>query len=132
MRIDKWLWAVRLYKSRTIAADACKSGKIKVNDIAVKASYIIKEGLLLTIRKNNFNLVFKVIKLIPSRVGAPIAVTCYENLTPEQELNKFNEWYIGEAQSEFREKGTGRPTKRERRDIDSIKEPTFDWDDIED
>ncbi len=132
MRIDKWLWAVRLYKSRTIAADACKSGKIKVNDVAVKASYIIKEGLVLTIRKNNFNLVFKVNKLIPSRVGAPIAVTCYENLTPEHELNKFNEWYIGGAQSEFREKGTGRPTKRERRDIDSIKDPAFDWDDIED
>ena len=68
------------------------------------------------------------------RVGAPIAVTCYENITSEEELNKYNDWFIGKAKSEIREKGLGRPTKKDRREIEQYKDQSllsFDWEDIE-
>ena len=77
------------------------------------------------VRKNGFNFQFKVIDLIQKRVGAPIAQTCYENLTPPEEMNKFQNWYIGKSRGEAREKGAGRPTKRERRDIDRFKDDFF-------
>lgn len=67
-------------------------------------------------------MVYKALKLINKRVGAPIAVECYENLTSEDELNKFKSWYVGKAAAEKREKGTGRPTKKDRRNIDSYKD----------
>ena len=121
VRVDKWLWSVRIFKSRTQATDACKSGKVKIAGEALKPSYLIEEGALLEVRKEGFNLQFKVIKLLEKRVGAPIAVTCYENLTPEEELNKYKDWFVGKAAPERREKGAGRPTKRDRRDIDRFK-----------
>ena len=121
VRIDKWLWAVRIFKSRTIATDACKSGKVKMNEVNLKPSYLIQRGDVVQVRKEGFNLTFKVVDLLAKRVGAPQAVLCYENLTPEEELNKFKDWYVGKAASERREKGAGRPTKRERREIDRFK-----------
>ncbi len=126
VRIDKWLWSVRIFKSRTIATDACKSGKVKINGVAVKPSFSIEPETLVEVRKNGFNLKFKVLKLIEKRVGAPIAQTCYEDLTPAEELRKFEDWYIGKAGSEQRDRGAGRPTKRERRDIDKFKTDYFD------
>lgn len=121
VRIDKWLWSVRIYKSRTMATDACKSGRVKIADKSVKPSFLVERGALVRVNKNGFNLQYKVIDLIEKRVGAPLAVVCYENLTPADELNKYNEWFIGKARPEIREKGAGRPTKRERRDIDKFK-----------
>lgn len=121
VRIDKWLWAVRIFKSRTLATDACKSGKVKMNEVNLKPSYLIQRGDVVQVRKEGFNLTFKVVDLLAKRVGAPQAVLCYENLTPEEELNKFKDWYVGKAASERREKGAGRPTKRERREIDRFK-----------
>jgi len=117
IRVDKWLWSVRVFKTRTQATDACKRNNVKIKNKSVKPS----------IHKNGFNLTFKVVKLISKRVGSPIAVTCYENLTPESEMNKYSDWFIGKARPETREKGTGRPTKRERREIDSFKDRIF-WD----
>lgn len=128
MRIDKWVWSVRLYKSRTIAADACKSGKIRLNGMVAKPSAMLGEGDKLEIKKNGFNLEFKVKKLLKSRVGAPIAVECYENTTPEEELNKYKDWFVGKAVPEMRDRGAGRPTKKERRDIDDFKVGDSEWD----
>jgi ribosome-associated heat shock protein Hsp15 len=121
VRIDKWLWSVRIFKSRTLATDACKSGKVKVEEAAVKSSYQVQRGEVVEVRKNGFNFQFKVVELIQKRVGAPIAQGCYEDLTPEEELNKYNDWYVGKKGTEKREKGAGRPTKKERRELERFK-----------
>ena len=122
VRIDKWLWSVRIFKSRTLATDACKSGKVKIEEDKVKPSYLLETDQIVNVYKNGFNMRFKVIKLLEKRVGAPIAQTCYEDLTPEEELNKYNDWYIGKGAAEKREKGAGRPTKKDRRNIDRFKD----------
>lgn len=108
-----------------MATDACKSGKVKINDHSVKPSYLVEREALVKVSKNGFNLKFKVIDLLEKRVGAPIAITCYENLTSEEELNKYNDWFIGKGRPEMREKGAGRPTKKERRNIDRFKSDWF-------
>lgn len=121
VRIDKWLWSVRIFKSRTIATSACKSGKVKIDGESVKPSYLVTRGEELEVRKNGFNLQFRVVDLIQKRVGAPIAQKCYEDLTPEEELQKYNDWFVGKASPERRAKGAGRPTKKERREIEQFK-----------
>ena len=125
VRIDKWLWSVRIFKSRTLATDACKSGKVKIDGVAMKPSYQLQCGEVVEVRKNGFNFEFKVLDLIQKRVGAPIAQKCYEDLTPEEELNKYNDWYVGKKGTEKREKGAGRPTKKERREIERFKRNKF-------
>ena len=121
VRIDKWLWSVRIFKSRTMATDACKSGKVKIGGSSVKPSYLLERDETVEVRKNGFDLTFKVVDLIQKRVGAPQAQLCYEDLTPQEELDKFKNWFVGKAASEKREKGAGRPTKKERRQIDGFK-----------
>ncbi|MCP4442681.1 MAG: RNA-binding S4 domain-containing protein [Aureispira sp.] len=121
VRIDKWLWAVRIFKSRTIATNACKSGKVKIDESNVKPSLLIERGVIINVKKEGFNLEYKVVDLLDKRVSATLAQPCYENLTPESELNKFKDWYMFNKQVEFREKGLGRPTKRDRRNIDKFK-----------
>lgn len=128
IRVDKWLWTVRMFKSRTMASDAVKGGRVKINGAAIKASYNIARGEVIELKKNGFNFQFKVIELLKNRVAAPIAITCYENLTPPEELNKYNEWFVGKGGIEFRERGAGRPTKKDRREIDGFKD---DWFDVE-
>ncbi|MFZ4560996.1 MAG: RNA-binding S4 domain-containing protein [Saprospiraceae bacterium] len=132
MRVDKWLWCVRIFKSRTIAADACKAGKVKMNDVPLKPSQLVAVGDVVEVRKNGFNFSFQVLQLLKSRVSAPIAQACYANQTPEEELNKYNDWFIGKGAPERRDRGAGRPTKRERRQIDDFKfNPDLDWDDLD-
>ena len=121
VRIDKWLWAVRLFKSRSLATDTVKSGKVKMNGKALKASYLVIPGNIIEVKKNGFNLSVKVEKLIDKRVSATLATECITDLTPAEELNKYKDWYTGKAQPEFRERGEGRPTKKERRVIDDFK-----------
>jgi ribosome-associated heat shock protein Hsp15 len=125
VRIDKWLWSVRIFKSRTIATDACKEGKVKFNGVTAKSSQLIQVGDQLEVKKEGFNMQYKVLNLIEKRVDAPIAQACYQDLTPEEELNKFKEWFVGKSGAEFRERGAGRPTKKERRVIDDFKDHTF-------
>ncbi len=122
VRVDKWLWSVRIFKSRTQASDACRTNKVKIGDSTLKPSFLLEGGETLFVRKNSFDMIYKVVTLIDKRVSATLAEPCYENLTPADELNKFNSWYIGKGRNEIREKGAGRPTKRERRDIDQWKE----------
>lgn len=126
VRIDKWLWAIRIFKSRTLAGDTVRQGKVRINDKTVKPSTAVSVGDRVTVQKNGFNLEYEVLKLIEKRVGAPIAVTCYTDHTPEEERNKYKDWFVGKAGTEFREKGTGRPTKRERRTIERFKGEIFD------
>ena len=122
VRIDKWLWSVRIFKSRSQATDACKRGKVKIDGSPVKASYQVTIGEHIHVRKEGFDLQFEVVDLISKRVSAPLAQKCYVNLTPEEELNKYKDWYIGKAPAEMRERGAGRPTKRERRELDDFKQ----------
>jgi ribosome-associated heat shock protein Hsp15 len=128
MRVDKWLWAVRIYKSRTLAADACKSGKVRLVKGIAKPASSVSPNDVIEVMKNGFNLKFKVIQLLKSRVGAPIAITCYEDQTPQEELNKYKDWFVGKSGVEYRERGLGRPTKKERREIDEFKDEYFSYD----
>lgn len=123
VRIDKWLWSVRLFKSRTIATDACKAGRVRIGEEPVKPSYLLSENEVVLLKKDGFNFQYRALQLIEKRVGAPIAVTCYEDITPETEKNKYKAWFLnGTGTAEIREKGAGRPTKKERREIDSFKD----------
>lgn len=129
VRVDKWLWSVRIFKSRSKATDACKKGRVRIGEDTIKPSFLIKPKDILEIRKDGFVLEFLVKKLLNKRVSATLAEPCYDNITPDEELNKFKNWFIGKAPPERRERGTGRPTKRERRDIDEYKDEVFldDW-----
>ncbi|MBK8196124.1 MAG: RNA-binding S4 domain-containing protein [Lewinellaceae bacterium] len=122
VRIDKWIWSVRIFKSRTLASDACKAGKVRVDGEPVKPSYMVSEGEVVSVKKEGFTFQFRVVQLIEKRVGAPVAVTCYEDITPVEEKNKYNDWFLnGTPANEKRERGTGRPTKKERRDMEEFK-----------
>ncbi|MDX1940718.1 MAG: RNA-binding S4 domain-containing protein [Saprospiraceae bacterium] len=126
VRIDKWLWSVRIFKSRTVATDACKGGKVKIKGESVKPSYLLQKDEVVTVRKEGFDFQFKAVELIQKRVGAAIAVNCYEDLTPIEEKNKYVEWFVaGKGPAEQRERGAGRPTKKERREIDHFKGEFF-------
>lgn len=125
VRIDKWLWSVRIFKSRSISSEACKAGKVNINDKKAKPSSLTEVGDLIEVRKNGFDLKFKVVTLISKRVSATLAAPCYEDLTPPEELLKYKDWFIGKAAPERREKGAGRPTKKERRIIENYKEGSF-------
>jgi ribosome-associated heat shock protein Hsp15 len=122
LRIDKWLWSVRIFKTRTLASNECRNGSITLNGKKAKPSSQVLVNDELFVSKNGFNLHFKILKLISKRVSAPLAEVCYENLTTEEEMNKFKNWYIGKGKAEIREPGSGRPTKKERREIDNFKD----------
>lgn len=124
VRIDKWLWSVRIFKSRTQATEVCKS-KVKINEVKAKPSSQIKAGDRVYVAKNGYNFIFEVVELLQKRVSAPLAQKAYIDHTPTEELNKFKHWFVGKAQAEKREKGAGRPTKRERRDLDDFKDDYF-------
>lgn len=131
LRLDKWLWAVRLFKSRTLATDVCKSGKVKLNGHSLKPSYMLSIGETIELKKNGFNLTFKVKQLLEKRVSATLAAPCFDDLTPLEELNKYKDWFVGKGGPEMRDKGDGRPTKKDRRDIDEYKDMYFEDDDFE-
>lgn len=122
VRIDKWLWTVRIYKSRTLATKACKAGNVKIGPKTVKPSAFVYVDDHIYVKRLGFNLEFIVRQLLKSRVSAVLAAPCYEDKTSQEELNKYKSWFIGKAAPERREKGAGRPTKRERRELDEFKE----------
>ncbi len=117
-RIDKWLWAARIFKTRTIAADACKNGRVAVNDVSVKPSRMVKEGDVVSVRKPPVTYSFRILKTIEQRVGAKFLPVIYENVTPDDqyellEMNRIS-GFVDRA------RGTGRPTKKDRRQIDAF------------
>jgi len=120
MRIDKYLWCTRYFKTRSIATEACKKGHIKLNGTNVKPSKDVFSGEKLTIRKNQINYEILVLGIPKSRVGAKLVDLYRKDITPQeafdnQELLKYSKDY-------YRKKGTGRPTKKDRRDIDEYKD----------
>ena len=121
VRVDQWLWSVRIFKSRTLATTMCKSGKVSVGKVTVKPSYKLKVGDLVNVHKDGYTFRFLVLKLLKKRVGAPIAVMAYHDQTPAAELNKYEDWFVGKSKSEVREAGSGRPTKKERRVLEQFK-----------
>jgi len=120
VRIDKWLWAVRVYKTRNQAAEACRAGKVKMDGLAVKPSRDIKAGDLIEISVPPIKRIFEVLEPIKNRVGAKLVAQFARDLTPQQEYDKLK--LINEMNFERRDRGTGRPTKKERRLIDYLKQ----------
>lgn len=118
VRIDKFLWSIRVYKTRTEAADACRSGKVQVNGVEVKASRDVKAGDIVTVRKGSVHFQYRVIVPIGNRQGAKLVPEFAENITPQEELDKLNAPF--ETLYIKRDRGTGRPTKKERRDLDRL------------
>ena len=125
-RIDKWLWAVRIYKTRSIAAEACKKGHIMVRNKTVKPSFIIHEGDIVQVKKSPITYSFKVLKCAENRVGAKLVPELMENVTPVEQYEILEMSRI----SGFidRARGTGRPTKKERRSMDDFIDSAADFD----
>jgi ribosome-associated heat shock protein Hsp15 len=120
VRIDKWLWAVRVFKTRTLAADECRKGRIIINGNTVKPSHVVKNGEIVLVRKPPVIYTYKVLGILDKRVSAIVAKSFVEDLTSNEELSKRE---IARININFqREPGTGRPTKKDRREIDRIKE----------
>jgi ribosome-associated heat shock protein Hsp15 len=118
VRIDKWLWAVRVFKTRTIAAEECGKGRILINGNTVKPSHIVKPGEVIVVRKPPVIHTFKVLQLLKNRVSAQLVKTYLEDLTPEDELAKRE---MARLTANFqRDPGMGRPTKKDRRDLNRI------------
>ena len=138
-RIDKWLWAARIFKTRSIASDACKNGRVAVNGVNVKPSRMVKEGDTISVRKPPVTYSFKILKPIEQRVGAKLLPEIYENVTPQDqyellEMNRIS-GFVDRA------RGTGRTTKKDRRQMDAFVAPSLEgfggfdfdsWDDDED
>lgn len=127
-RIDKWLWAARIFKTRSIAADACKNGRVTLNGVNLKPSRTIKEGDVVSVKKPPITYSFKVLKTIEQRVGAKLLPEIYENVTDPKQYELLQMSRI----SGFidRAHGTGRPTKKERRALDAFVDPVvFGFDD---
>ena len=124
VRIDKWLWAVRLYKTRSLAAEACKKGKVSCNGQTVKPSHVVKVGEVYHVRRAPITLSYRVLALAHNRMAAKLVPDFMLDVTtPDQlqllELNRL-------AHAAGRARGTGRPTKKERRDLDMFIDP-LDW-----
>jgi ribosome-associated heat shock protein Hsp15 len=120
VRIDKFLWAVRIYKTRTVAADAVKMNRVAVGGAWVKASYDVRVGDVLDVRKGQVTFRFRVLELVGNRQPAKSVPLYIENITPAEELDKL----AAPRETIFisRDRGTGRPTKKERRDLDALME----------
>nr|WP_320021493.1 RNA-binding S4 domain-containing protein [uncultured Draconibacterium sp.] len=121
VRIDKWLWAVRIFKTRSQATEACKKGHVTIGDSVIKASREVHVGEIIKVRKAPITKSFKVLALSEKRMGAKLVTDFAEDVTPPEEtelleMQKHMRWSV-------REKGTGRPTKKDRRDLDDF----FEW-----
>lgn len=130
-RIDKWLWAARIFKTRSIASDACKNGRVTIGGVNMKPSRSVKVGDVVSVKKPPITYSFKVLKTIEQRVGAKLIPEIYENVTEPKQYELLEMSRISGFVD--RARGTGRPTKKERRALDAFVEPKFfdfdeDWD----
>ena len=122
-RIDKWLWAARIFKTRSLAADAGKNGRVTFNGSTIKPSRMIKEGDTVHVKKSPITYSFKVLKAIEQRVGAKLIPEIYENVTDPKQYELLEMSRISGFVD--RARGTGRPTKKERRALDAFVEPVI-------
>lgn len=123
VRIDKWLWAMRVFKTRTIATDACKKGRVSMNGAAVKPSRTIKVGDIIDVRKPPITYTFRVLALTENRLGAKLVPDYLENLTPQSQYDLLEMTRISGFVD--RRKGLGRPTKRDARDMAQFREESY-------
>ncbi|TSD63250.1 RNA-binding S4 domain-containing protein [Inquilinus sp. KBS0705] len=123
LRIDKYLWAIRVFKTRTLASDACKAGRVKLDGSNIKASREVKLGEVYQVSKGIEKRVIKVTGLLENRVDAKTAVNFYEDITPVEQTQAFKSMF--HAPLLKRDRGTGRPTKADRREIDDLKDNFF-------
>lgn len=128
VRIDKWLWAVRIFKTRTIAADACKKGRVLIDNVSIKPSRIVHAGNVVQVRKSPIVFSFRVLALTDKRMGAKLVPQFMENITPPDQYEILELQKIGGFVD--RQRGTGRPTKKERRDLDQFT-GAFDFDEFD-
>jgi ribosome-associated heat shock protein Hsp15 len=131
VRIDKWLWAVRLFKTRTLAAEACKKGKVIIKGIQVKPSRNVKVEDVISIKRNPFLFTFQVLALSENRMNAKLVPDFIKNVTTSDQLELIE--LARMAGQNGRDRGAGRPTKKDRRDLEDFTEPNFmdedgDWD----
>lgn len=135
-RIDKWLWCVRVFKTRTIATEACKKGRVTINNVPLKPSRTVKPGDIIDVKKPPITYTFKVVGIAPNRLGAKLVPEYLENLTPQSQYDLLEMTRISGFVD--RQKGLGRPTKRDSREMSRFKEESyadnffFDWDDDSD
>ncbi|MCK5823059.1 MAG: RNA-binding S4 domain-containing protein [Bacteroidales bacterium] len=118
-RIDKWLWAVRIFKTRSIASEACKKGHVLIDGIAVKSSRLIKIDEIVNVKFNPIVKTYKVKQLLSKRLSAKLVVDYVEDVTPEAEINKLK--IMSYSSLGNRDKGLGRPTKKDRRTIEKYR-----------
>ncbi|MDP4189556.1 MAG: RNA-binding S4 domain-containing protein [Bacteroidota bacterium] len=118
IRIDKWLWAVRIFKTRSIATEECKKNRVLVNNVIAKPAHIIKLNDIIMVRKPPVIYTFRVKGLLENRVSAKLVPDFLENLTPDEELKKLEPVKNGFFYA--RDRGTGRPTKKDRRDMEEF------------
>ena len=129
VRLDKYLWAVRVFKTRSDAADAIRNNRVLVNDAYAKPSREVKQGDVIAVKKQPVTYHYKVLELVSSRQGAKNVPQYCLNITPQEELDKLT--IPRETVFVFRERGTGRPTKKERREIDALMDGFYYDDDEE-
>ena len=122
MRIDKYLWCIRTFKTRNIATESCKKGHVKIDQANCKPSKEVFGGEVITVRKNQMNIQIEVIGIPQSRVGAKLLVQFCKDVTPKEEIEKLD--LLKYSKDYYRKKGTGRPTKKDRRDIDDYQDST--------
>ncbi len=120
VRMDKWLWAARLFKTRSLAADAIKSGKVKVDDNPVKPSREVKAGDVIQVQIGPLHKVVEVKTIVKNRVSPKQVPEVYTDLTPKEEYERIE--FMNAYKAEWRDRGTGRPTKKERRMIEKLKD----------
>ncbi|MGB5943198.1 MAG: S4 domain-containing protein [Leeuwenhoekiella sp.] len=118
MRVDKYLWCVRYYKTRSIATSACKKGQVKIGDVAVKPSRNVYPSDNIAVRKNQIDYVVEVLDLPPNRVGAKLVNIYCNDITPKENLEKLD--LLNYSKDYYRKKGAGRPTKKDRRDLEDF------------
>jgi len=124
LRIDKYLWAIRIFKTRTLATEACKAGRVKLDNQNIKPSHEVKMGEVYQVSKGLERKVLKVTGLLENRTDAKTAVNFYEDLTPVEQTQAFKSMF--HAPILKRDRGTGRPTKKDRREIDDLKDDFFE------
>ena len=125
IRIDKWMWAVRLFKSRSMAADFCERGRVKISDQIVKASRNVKEGEVIFIHLGPIHKQIKVVKLLEKRMSAALVKDFFEDITPAEEVEKLRLHKL--AAATYNLKGGGRPTKKDRREMDDFFNLGEEW-----
>lgn len=124
IRVDKYLWAMRIYKTRSIATDACKCGRVKMNGVEIKPSRAFHVGDVFTVRKGPITYTYRILQLASNRLGAKMVPEYLQDITPKEQLELLE--LARYAAQSGRDRGTGRPTKKDRRDIEQFFSDDYD------